>query len=1692
MHLLKIEHGGSLQDSGEAVDLGQPPGDIVILTSADTEIAMLSDAVASLNAELAGADTKNASGAGANARGDSGASAIARADSRANATARADSDTKGATDSRGAKGRDATTQSGAPAKARGNASTKASAAAPKDAQAVPQNTPAATSPARRPEFRIASTLSLGHPFSVDRYIEDTISGARLVIARLLGGSAYWSYGTQRLTELAATGAVKLALVAGDARGDPELERLSNLAPGQCARLAAYLDAGGPQNARGFLMAAMDILNGTDDAPPPRQLLRAGIYWPDTAAPDLECVASSWKGGAPTAAIIFYRALVQAGDLAPVDQVIASCQKEGLNPLPLFCASLKDPESAAIIESLLGQTGADIILNMTSFAVSDPAAMSAQPAAAQQRAGDLSAAVAAADSPNTPIAHTHPGPLKSLDAPILQLVMSASQTDEWRASPAGLTARDIAMNVALPELDGRVLARAVGFKRKPSRHPATHAMTTAFEPAPDRADFTAALAANWAKLRDLPAARRRVALIMANYPNRDGRLGNGVGLDTPESVVAAMKALKGEGYKVTKTPRDGAHLISNLRAGPTNAGWKGRTADPAATLDLATYKTLLAAIPKQVQKDIKARWGAPKDDPMCDGGVFRLPVRLHGNLVVCVQPARGYNIDPKATYHSPDLVPPHNYLAMYLWLRHVFGANAIVHFGKHGNLEWLPGKALALGASCLPEAILGPMPHLYPFIVNDPGEGAQAKRRTQAVIIDHLTPPMTQAESHGVMAELEAQMDEYYEAAGMDAARSAALLVDILETAERAGIATDCGMDKEADPADKLTRLDNYLCDLKELQIRDGLHCFGKSPTGRFARDLIAQMLRIPRDDGQGANASLLRALAKDLDMNAPADGAEICEGQKNSTSVNSRARADISDSPGTPARANISDSPGSPTTPIADPFDPLTCERAAPWHGPKPGILADAGPEVSASGAEPAAGVDSPGAAGPDASGTGAGAGGVFTGADTRSAGKASDAFNRTAATSDSPVANSPGAKGAGISATGSTAVGTNASRASNVAAGPDAGSAAVSPDSPASGASNGASGPGPDSAAGDAPDSPVVPSVAATSDFPVVDSHSPTPWRTAGDTVERLDRLARDLVAGTATPPGPASRAVIEGALPRIRASLDACGQAEMDAFIRGLSGRFIGPGPSGAPTRGRPEVLPTGRNFYSLDSRALPTPVAWRLGWASAEALVERHLMDNGNWPRAVALSAWGTSNMRTGGDDMAQALALLGVRPTWDANSRRVTGFEVIPLDVLARPRVDVCLRCSGFFRDAFPAQMTLFDRAVRKVAELDEPPEMNPLAATVKAETGRYMRAGATREDAARQSTYRIFSAKPGSYGAGLQALIDEGLWEERADFAEAFLVWSSYAYGENSHGTEAREALQSRLAGSDAVIHNQDNREHDILDSDDYYQFAGGLSASVAHLAGRDVPVYHNDHSLPERPVVRTLGEEIGRVVRARASNPKWIEGAMRHGYKGAFEMAATVDYLFAFAATTRQVAEHHFTALFEAYIEDERVRAFLESANDAAWHDMVARFTEAIERGLWAPRRNSIPEMLTRLGEAGAGKSTAEKASGGKLSGRRASSDKAAADKASGGKTGEPASSANPAFANRSASAPHTTRTKPVTRKTVSQNPIAGAKTDRADRNANQGSKHNNNRHANQGTKGTGKHNATNSTTNHNTGERVT
>jgi cobaltochelatase CobN len=477
---------------------------------------------------------------------------------------------------------------------------------------------------------------------------------------------------------------------------------------------------------------------------------------------------------------------------------------------------------------------------------------------------------------------------------------------------------------------------------------------------------------------------------------------------------------------------------------------------------------------------------------------------------------------------------------------------------------------------------------------------------------------------------------------------------------------------------------------------------------------------------------------------------------------------------------------------------------------------------------------------------------------------------------------------------------------------------------------------------------------------------HDGGEWRTAGDTIERLESLALRLISGEAKPePGWAKTQAVLGWIERVlRPSVIACGDAEIAAILAGLDGRFVAPGPSGAPSRGRPEVLPTGRNFFSLDTRAVPTPAAWQLGWHSAGLIIERHAQEHGNYPARVVLSAWGTANMRTGGDDIAQALALIGVRPVWEPASGRVTGFEILPASVLDRPRVDVTLRISGFFRDAFPGLIDLFDSAVRAVAALDEPVDINPLAARYAADRTTLEAAGIDPQEAARKAGYRIFGSKPGAYGAGLQTLIDERIWDDEVDLADAWLGWGQYAYAAGGEGVAERALLETRLSTVDAVLHNQDNREHDLLDSDDYYQFEGGLALVVRHLSGQAPAIYHNDHSVPDRPRIRTLREELGRVVRGRAANPRWIAGVMRHGYKGAAEIAATVDYLFAFAATTRAVDDAHFEALYDAYLGDEAVCGFIAEANPAALSEIRQRFAEAIERGLWRPKRNSTSEAL--------------------------------------------------------------------------------------------------------------------------------
>ena len=1257
MHLLAAEPG-AINDGSHAVDLGQTPGDIIVLSAADTELSAIAQARAKLNGE------------------------------------------------------------------------------------------------DFPSLRLASLLHLGNVHSVDHYGEDIIAHAKIVIVRLLGGRGYWPHGTDTITRICREQNIPVAFLPGDDQPDPELAALSTISAEAQHRLWQYGVHGGPDNALDFLKFAASLIGVETDWREPRPLVRAGLYWPGLEFPDLNAVKTAWKKDAPTAALVFYRALVQSGNLKVIDALIEGLAAAGLNALPVFVASLKDPVAAATLEELLVGGSPDVILNATGFAVSVPG-------------------VARTSTPFDAISDPEqPGPV------VLQVVFSGGNEHDWHHAKRGLGPRDIAMNVALPEVDGRVMSRAVSFKGLKRRDELTETDIVEYEPVADRIQFVSEMAANWAALRLKPVAERRVALVLANYPNRDGRLGNGVGLDTPAGAVYVLRALEKEGYAVSDIPADGAALIERIMAGPTNDFGALSSRTVSETLSMADYQQFLGSLPKAVQDAVHERWGAPEEDPFyqpgdVDCGNFAIAAFRLGNVCVALQPARGYNIDAKESYHDPDLVPPHNYLAFYAWMRREFKADAAVHFGKHGNLEWLPGKALALSSACYPEAALGALPNIYPFIVNDPGEGTQAKRRLGSVIIDHLTPPLSRAESYGPLRNLEQLVDEYYEAQDLDPRRLHVLNHQIMELCQQTGLDQDCGITDGEAETQSITKLDNYLCELKEMQIRDGLHVFGVSPDGGLLTDLLVALVRIPRvgADNEAEGRSLHRALCADLELD----------------------------------------------------FDPLDCEMGAPWTGPKPVTL-------------------------------------------------------QTVLEEDDP-------------------------------------------------------------------------------------------WRTTGDTVERLEALASRLVSGrqSADPAWNETLAVLEYIETTLRPAVEASGAAEIEGFMTGLSGSFVEPGPSGAPTRGRPEVLPTGKNFYSVDTRTVPTPAAWTLGWKSASLLMERHHHDHGVWPRTMALSAWGTSNMRTGGDDIAQGMALMGVQPQWDTASRRVTGFEVMPVSVLGRPRVDVTLRVSGFFRDAFPNLIDLFDSAARKVASLDESDEDNPLAERTRTEAQRLVADGASEEDAALRAGFRVFGSKPGAYGAGLQALIDEKGWQTDEDLARAYVAWGGYAYGSGVEGQAQHGLFETRLRKVEAVVHNQDNREHDLLDSDDYYQFEGGITAAVRSLSGVQPAVYHNDHSRPERPRVQTLEEEIARVVRARVVNPKWIAGVMRHGYKGAFEMAATVDYMFAFAATAKCVKDHHFDAVFDAYLGDEDVRAFLEEHNPAALKEMSERLMEAQDRGLWRPRLNSTYKFLASL-----------------------------------------------------------------------------------------------------------------------------
>ncbi len=1016
-----------------------------------------------------------------------------------------------------------------------------------------------------PELRLAPLGKLRHPLSVDLYLEQTVAHARCVVLRLLGGLDYWRYGAEEMGALCRERGVALAVLPGDGRSDPALAALSTVSAVAYARLDACFRHGGRANMARAL-AFMTHLAGlaADDADEAEALPQHGVH-----VLDLD--------DRPLAAVVFYRSHLLSEDVAPVTTLLAALRTRGMAVGAIYVGSLKAGDTAAFVSHTLAAWRPSVVLNATGFSaradLSLPLAGEGRGEGTAQRASPLDAA----------------------DAPVLQLILAGSARAAWQASTRGLTPADLAMQVVLPELDGRLLTTAISFKAERDGR-------MVHEPEQDGIALAADRAAGWSRLAAIPAGQRRLTILLSDYPGAGGQRGHAVGLDGFASLSAITAQLADADYATTPTRT--TELVHRLCHG-----------EPTPYLALAAYRNLLASLPASLQHAAMSAWGDPADDPSVIVGQFTLRQLRIGHVVATVQPDRGDRGDRRAAYHDADLPPRHGFIAFYLSLRDT--ADALVHLGTHGSLEWLPGKAAALSPDCWPRALVGGLPVIYPFIVNNPGEAAAAKRRLGAVTIGHLTPPLHAAGLQGEAAALERLIDEYATADGLDRRRTALLRADILDRAASAGLLDESGAPPGASDDDALARLDAYLCDVKELQIRDGLHVYGTQP-----------------------------------------------------------------------------------------------------------------------------------------------------------------------------------------------------------------------------------------------------VP--------------------------ERLALLP---------------------------AAADACAAAERAALLAALDGRFVPPGPAGAPSAGRTDVLPTGRNLAGVDPRMLPTRSALTLAGRAAAELLRRHRQDHGDWPRSIVLNVWGSAAMRTGGEDIALALLLMGVRPVWDEGSGRVNGFTVTPIAELDRPRVDVTLRISGLFRDAFAAQVTLFDAAAAAVAARDEAADWNPLAG----------RPGA-----------RVFGPAPGQYGAG-------------SDWFAASLS----RYGHDGDGVADAVALAQRVGQADAFLHVQDHAEADLLDGPEYAAHLGGFAAAASRL-GAGPALYHYDGT------TRTVAEQVARVVRGRAANPVWLAGMMRHGYAGAAEMVRAVEALGAFAATLPGRLDRQFDLLHDAMLGTPAVEAFLRRENPEAHAAIAAQFAKARAAGLWHPRRNAV------------------------------------------------------------------------------------------------------------------------------------
>ncbi|HVB82783.1 MAG TPA: cobaltochelatase subunit CobN [Candidatus Binataceae bacterium] len=1284
--------------------------------------------------------------------------------------------------------------------------------------------------------------TLGSEAQMAKLLANELGSAQILILRILGG-ARAVCGFTELVRHARDCGRHLIAVSGTGEPDPELAAVSTVPPDVLHEVLAYFQAGGSANLAHLLRYLSDhlLLSGFGFEPAVA-LPEHGLYHPDLAeGADIGEWLALRAPKRPSAGIVFYRAHWMSGNTRFVDALVRALEQRGMNVLPVFTSSLRAGHGEgmpAALRYFAAAQGAhvDVLINTTSFA------MGAIPPGGSAPTG---ASIAV---------------LERLDVPVLQAITSGMMRADWEQSPRGLNPLDTAMNVALPEFDGRIVTVPVSFKVQAAGMPGD---LVEYEPLLERVERVAGLAARLARLKRLHNRDKRIAFVLTNSSAKASQIGNAVGLDAPASLMRIARAMQAAGYHIDELPHSATELIHKL----IDRGTYDRDALTAEQLACAVgrvprarYETWFAELPAGLQQKMTAQWGPPPGEAYVHDGDIVLAGLQLGNAFVALQPPRGYGMDPDEIYHQPDLAPTHHYCALYRWLREDWRADAIIHVGKHGTLEWLPGKGVGLSENCFPDVFLADLPLFYPFIVNDPGEGSQAKRRNHAVVVDHLTPPMTSADTYGALARLTQLVDEYYQVEALDPSKLPLLQQQIWELVKE----TNLDVDLRA-------RL------LHDNHDHDDGHAHGRDHDHLPDHD---------HDHLPGHDRGHMYEYYHD--QLPEHEHAHIHE------HVHDRMHEhDYDQDDELPAA--LREMGGVDVAHLIEDLDGYLCELGAAQIRDGLHILGQA-PE----GEQLVEMLVS------------------LTRLPNREIPSLQEEVARLFGLN---IERLLGDKGGRLEAA-----------------------------------------------------------------IPALERLAGRALVTRADALEAIDALCRRLFGELCARHW--SESAIDAALAKtfegIAADFSAlacvlgfaCREIvpnlarasdEIDNLLHGLAGGYVPAGPSGSPTRGMAHILPTGRNFYSVDPRSVPSPSAWRVGQQLAHEVLARYLRETGGYPESVAISIWGTSAMRTHGDDVAQVFALLGVRPVWRPENRQLVGVEAIPLAELKRPRIDVTIRISGFFRDAFPQLIELIDDAVRAVIALDEPHSQNFVRKHYLGELSEWIDKGLTEAEAAQRASLRIFGAKPGSYGAGILPLIQEKNWQSDADFAETYVNWGGYGYGRREQGIDARETFRVRLAGVQVALHNQDNREHDIFDSDDYLQFHGGMIATIRALSGSEPRRYFGDSHDPARARVRDLKEEALRVFRSRVVNPKWLSSISRHGYKGGLELTATVDYLFGYDATARVMDDWMYEQLARAYAFDPEIQRFLEESNPWAQNAIAERLLEAANRGMWAEPARQTLEALNAL-----------------------------------------------------------------------------------------------------------------------------